>query len=207
MLIALFIFCCSGVQRSVANKESKSFPPTQHGDFQHHATLKSDSKRERQRLGKDKGVCVFVCGVSFSLWSARVHLSSQKRNTPAFLICLKNTNHPSPPKKTRKGWIFTYGRMCDFSLDLTIQINAPACLSLNRSVSVSAAHWLYRSARRTRQAGGLCPDAVSQGQDCKTLVKRRALGSQRSHLLLRWQVQGPLPRLRGASVLISHSLS
>lgn len=141
MLIGLFIFCCSGVQRSVANKESKSFPPTQHGDFQPHATLKSDSKRERQRLGKDKGVCVFVREVSFPLWSARVHLSSQKRNTPAFLICLKNTDPPllkQQQKKPRKGWIFTYGRMCDFGLDLAIQINAPACLSFNRSVSVSA---------------------------------------------------------------------
>lgn len=61
MLIGLFIFRRSGVQRSVTHKESKSFPPTQHGDFQPRAALKSDSKRERQRLGKDKGECVCEC--------------------------------------------------------------------------------------------------------------------------------------------------
>ena len=44
MLIGSFIFRCSGVQRSVANKESKSFPPTQHSDFQARATLMSDSE-------------------------------------------------------------------------------------------------------------------------------------------------------------------
>lgn len=118
MLIGLFIFCCSGVQRSVANKESKSFPPTQQGDFQPHATLKSESKRKRQRLGKDKGVrvCVFgfflfgypffvcvlfVCEVSFSVWSVRVHLSSQKKKHSC-LSHLPQQHNPPPHPPQRK---------------------------------------------------------------------------------------------------------
>lgn len=43
--------CCS-----VTDKESKSFPPTQQGDFHPLVALKSDSKHKPQRLGKDKGV-------------------------------------------------------------------------------------------------------------------------------------------------------
>lgn len=45
-------------------KKSKSLPPTQQGDFQHHGALKSDSKRETRRLGKDKGV---IPSYAFSL--------------------------------------------------------------------------------------------------------------------------------------------
>lgn len=41
---------------AVTDKESKSFPPTQQGDFHPLIALKSDSKHKPQRLGKDKGV-------------------------------------------------------------------------------------------------------------------------------------------------------
>lgn len=127
MLIGLFIFCCSGVQRSVANKESKSFPPTQQGDFQPHATLKSESKRKRQRLGKDKGVRVCVCLGSFCsailflcvcCLCVRSHFlcgqceftfHHKKKTTPAFLICLNNTTLPPTPLKEKQ-------KMMDFYL-------------------------------------------------------------------------------------------
>lgn len=72
---------------SVLNKESKSLPPTQQGDFQPHIALKSDSKRKTQRLGKDKGVISLTistilffeseCKFTVFVVSAR-HFSSQR---------------------------------------------------------------------------------------------------------------------------------
>lgn len=88
LLIGLFIFCRSGVLRSVTNKESKSFQPTQHSDFHPLVALKLDSKRGRQRLGKDKGEsvcvlfvhpsCVCVCEILFVVSASSPFITHKK---------------------------------------------------------------------------------------------------------------------------------
>lgn len=85
--------CCS-----VTDKESKSFPPTQQGDFHPLVALKSDSKHKPQRLGKDKGVIFpYFFPLPSFLERVQVHcLCGQPKFTfhhkasLASLICLGN---------------------------------------------------------------------------------------------------------------------
>lgn len=95
MFSLISIFCLvlwRAVCCSFASKESKSFQPTQQGDFQPHIALKSNSKHKTQRLVENKGVIqpfflshpfsVWTSASSVSLWSAQVHFSSQKPVSP-----------------------------------------------------------------------------------------------------------------------------
>lgn len=104
-----FLSCSNrcAVHCSVTNKESKSFPPTQQGDFQPHVALKSDSKHKTQRLGKDKGFPLFFQS-SFPLCErVQVHclcgqhkFTFHHKATPAYLT------------RYTKVWIFTSGIVC-----------------------------------------------------------------------------------------------
>lgn len=123
MLIGLFI---SGVQRSVTHKESKSFPPTQHGGFQPRAALKSDSKRERQRLGKDKGererVCVCVLYVQPFFFCVRVKFLSLcgQRQFTFHHGKAPSCSPPLPVKPKHLNTVFCLWRVCDSSLDSNV---------------------------------------------------------------------------------------
>lgn len=87
--------CCS-----VTDKESKSFPPTQHGDFHPLVALKSDSKHKPQRLGKDKGVIfpyffplpsfIFLERVQVHCLCGQPKFTFHHKASLASLICLGN---------------------------------------------------------------------------------------------------------------------
>lgn len=87
--------CCS-----VTDKESKSFPPTQQGDFHPLVALKSDSKHKPQRLGKDKGVIfpyffplpsfLFLERVQVHCLCGQPKFTFHHKASLASLICLGN---------------------------------------------------------------------------------------------------------------------
>lgn len=87
--------CCS-----VTDKESKSFPPTQQGDFHPLVALKSDSKHKPQRLGKDKGVIfpyffpipsfIFLERVQVHSLCGQPKFTFHHKASLASLICLGN---------------------------------------------------------------------------------------------------------------------
>lgn len=87
--------CCS-----VTDKESKSFPPTQQGDFHPLVALKSDSKHKPQRLGKDKGVIfpyffplpsfIFLERVQVHCLCGQPKFTFHHKASLASLICLGN---------------------------------------------------------------------------------------------------------------------
>lgn len=87
--------CCS-----VTDKESKSFPPTQQGDFHPLVALKSDSKHKPQRLGKDKGVIfpyffplpsfIFLERVQLHCLCGQPKFTFHHKASLASLICLGN---------------------------------------------------------------------------------------------------------------------
>lgn len=87
--------CCS-----VTDKESKSFPPTQQGDFHPLVALKSDSKHKPQRLGKDQGVIfpyffslpsfIFLERVQVHCLCGQPKFTFHHKASLASLICLGN---------------------------------------------------------------------------------------------------------------------
>lgn len=158
------VFC------SVTNKESKSFPPTQQGDFQPHVSLKSDSKR--REVGKR-------WGSDFPFFSTILSHSGQRKFTfhhkATLLLSLICWSYKKQYGFIPAAWCAFWSRIC--SKTVIVWTNS---IKSSKYEFLMPTFTNHPPLIQREHVGGLysaqvLSASVSRGEDSKRFVRRRAL--------------------------------